>query len=212
MKYYLSKFYKTINEDTYIAEIFGIANEGQLPREVFHIKPATDSWLVMYNSSELPEQNLVRTWISSVINIHLEPVVFHVSKGGIRRFTDAVEDPAPIYRDEEFAMSTKYGGIVSPHGFFGQPVKHSVGMETILGTEAVLNILGTPTSNVFNAGCDAEFFLPVRPGDIIVACPKLADIYEKTGKSGKMLFMAFEVTYKNQDDRIVAIMRHTVIL
>jgi len=143
---------------------------------------------------------------------YLEPVVFEVEKGAIRRFTEAVDDLNPLYTDEEHARSTGFGGIVSPPGFFGQPLKHKVGMETLLGMEAVLNIAGTPKSNVFNAGCEGEFFLPVRPGDIIVGCPKLADLYEKTGKSGRMLFIEFEVTYKNQRDQVVAVMHHTMIL
>ena len=129
---------------------------------------------------------------------YLEPVVFEVEKGAIRRFAEAVDDPNPLYTDEEYARNTPYGGIVSPPGFFGWPVRHKVGMETLLGTEAVLNIAGTPKSNVFNAGNECELFLPVRPGDVLVASPKLAELYEKSGKSGRMLFIVFEVTYNTR--------------
>ena len=146
------------------------------------------------------------------IGMSLEPVIFEVEKGAIRRFAEAVEDSNPLYTDDEYAGNTRYAGIVSPPGFFGQPVKHNVGMETLLGMEVVLNLVGTPRSNVFNAGNDCEFFLPVRPGDILIGCPKLADIYEKSGRSGRMLFVVFEVTYKNQRDQVVAVMRHTIIL
>jgi len=110
---------------------------------------------------------------------YLEPGVFEVEKGPIRRVAEAVDDPNPLYTDEEYARSTGCGGIVSPPGFFGWPVRHKVGMETLLGTEAVLNIAGKPKSNVFKAGNECELFLPVRPGDVLVASPKLAGRYRR---------------------------------
>ena len=43
-----------------------------------------------------------------------EPVIFEIEKGAVRRFVQAVEDPNPLWVDEEYSRKTPYGGIVCP--------------------------------------------------------------------------------------------------
>ncbi len=56
-----------------------------------------------------------------------------------------------------------------------------------------------------------EDFEPVKVGDTVTATGRVADVYEKTGSSGTLLFIIFETDYVNQDGRTVARLRGTAI-
>jgi acyl dehydratase len=56
----------------------------------------------------------------------------------------------------------------------------------------------------FDAGKDIEFGVPVRPGDALTASSTVHDIYEKTGRSGKMNFIILRTTITNQRGESVA--------
>jgi len=45
----------------------------------------------------------------------------------------------------------------------------------------------------------------------VTATGKVADVYEKTGGSGSLLFIIFETEYVNQHRRTVATLRGTMI-
>ena len=42
------------------------------------------------------------------------PYEFHVERGKIREFADAIEDPNPIYRDPAYAAKQGFAGIPAP--------------------------------------------------------------------------------------------------
>ena len=48
-------------------------------------------------------------------------------------------------------------------------------------------------------------------GDSITATGKVADVYEKSGSSGNLLFIIFETEYTNQHGHTVARLRGTAI-
>ena len=56
----------------------------------------------------------------------------------------------------------------------------------------------------FDAGKDIEFGVPIRPGDTIRVSSSVHDIYEKTGRSGSMVFVVVRITLTNQRDELVA--------
>jgi hypothetical protein len=62
-----------------------------------------------------------------------------------------------------------------------------------------------------NGGNRFEYFEPVMIGDQIIARSHLADVYDKSGSSGEMLFIVFETEYTNQRGELVARVRGTVI-
>lgn len=63
----------------------------------------------------------------------------------------------------------------------------------------------------FHAGQGYTSFAPVREGDTLRAASKLLDVYEKTGRSGRMVFMVFELNYTNQDGKRVAAIRQSMV-
>jgi hypothetical protein len=62
-----------------------------------------------------------------------------------------------------------------------------------------------------NGGNRFEYFAPVMIGDRITATGQVADVYEKEGSSGNLLFIIFETSYVNQRGKLVAKLRGTAI-
>lgn len=59
-------------------------------------------------------------------------------------------------------------------------------------------------SGGFDAGKDIEFGAPIRVGDVLSVATSVHDIYEKTGRSGSMIFLVLRTTIRNQRDELVA--------
>jgi len=57
----------------------------------------------------------------------------------------------------------------------------------------------------FDAGKDIEFGVPVRAGDVLTAVSTVHDIYEKTGRSGSMVFVVLRTVVTNQREDEVAV-------
>jgi hydroxyacyl-ACP dehydratase HTD2-like protein with hotdog domain len=57
----------------------------------------------------------------------------------------------------------------------------------------------------FDAGKDIELGVPIRPGDVISIVSSLHDVYEKTGRTGTMIFVVVRFTMTNQRREMVAI-------
>jgi len=130
------------------------------------------------------------------------PTVYEVERGAIRRYADAVGDNNPLYRDEAYAAASTYGGIIAPPGFFGWPAG-TPSMGGAIG-KAITAAMNAGYFRILDAGKSYEFFLPVRPGDVLVGSPKIADISEKEGKSGPMYIISFTTTFTNQNGATVA--------
>jgi len=152
------------------------------------------------------------------IGVVLEPMLYEVERGAIRRFAEAVEDNNPLYWDDEYARTTRYGGVIAPPGFFGLPTGEVPGS----GMDPDMGIQLAPLANALpgmidimqtgvNGGTEIEFFQPVRPGDILLTYYKLVDITEKEGKLGPMVLFTFEQIFKNRIGRVVAVVRNTLI-
>ncbi len=56
-----------------------------------------------------------------------------------------------------------------------------------------------------DAGKDIEFGVPVHVGDMLTSVSAIHDIYEKTGRSGRMGFLVLRTVVTNQEDRSVAV-------
>ncbi|MFC2034429.1 MaoC family dehydratase N-terminal domain-containing protein [Chloroflexota bacterium] len=69
------------------------------------------------------EPQIMNEEIAGLIGRQDDPVILEVERGAVRRYAQATEDPNPLYYDLEYARNSKYGGIISPPGFFGWPVK-----------------------------------------------------------------------------------------
>jgi acyl dehydratase len=62
-----------------------------------------------------------------------------------------------------------------------------------------------------NAGNEFEWLTPVQAGEVLERKTKLADVFEREGKSGKMVFFVLETTYRRPGGQVVAMARATTI-
>ena len=140
-------------------------------------------------------------------------VIMEVERGAIRKYADAVGDRNLLYWDEEYAGNSRYGSITAPAGFFGWPTKWTGAMpiRTKLNDEVSAVLTQVGYSRVVDGGIEYELFCPVRAGDTLTALPRIIDISEREGKTGKMAFVISETTYTNQRGDLIAKARQTMI-
>jgi acyl dehydratase len=143
-----------------------------------------------------------------------EPVILAVERGAIKKFADAVGDHNLLYWDDEYARNSRYGSLIAPPGFFGWPVKWAGSMPL---APKIRDVLTTALAKegyhrLLDGGIEFDFYQPVRAGDTLVAVAKIADIYERESKGGKMVFSVFETSYHNQHGALVGLARQTLIL
>lgn len=142
-----------------------------------------------------------------------ETILLEVEKGAIRKYADAVGDRNPLYWDEEYAKRAGFGGIIVPPGFFGWPARWGIAGPVFgsLSQEVTEAVAEAGYRRRLYGGTEYEFYRHIRAGDILSATPKIKDVYERQGKTGKMVFLVIETTYINQNGELVAKGRETVI-
>lgn len=57
----------------------------------------------------------------------------------------------------------------------------------------------------FDGGKCVEPMLPIHPGDTITAKSEIHDIFEKSGRSGGMMFVVHRMRFFNQRDELVSV-------
>ena len=144
--------------------------------------------------------------LTKLIGKTADVVIFEVEKGAIKKFADAVGDRNPLYWDEEYAGSSRYGSLIAPPGFFGWPIRWTRASPnyTELCQEVGDAAAQAGYGRLLDGAIEYEFFRPVRAGDTLAAMERIANIVEREGKAGKMVFVVREVTYTNQKGGLAA--------
>ena len=128
------------------------------------------------------------------------PAVMEVEKGHILRFAEAIGDPNSQWTDEAAARRGRYGGLTAPPTFLRAMRGATVELPFELSFDRRLD-----------AGSDWAYFQPVRPGDRITAIARIADLTERHGRLGLMVFLTVLTTYRNQFEEVVATQTNTLI-
>jgi acyl dehydratase len=118
------------------------------------------------------------------------PWSYPIERGMISRFARAVGDP----RWQE--------GAVAP-----PTLVLAIGFEQFVYEVISLAPFGT----MLMGGTELECYQPIKPGDEITVVFKISSLRERQGKMGRMAFMTFDSTYKNQSEELVARCRQMVI-
>ncbi len=131
---------------------------------------------------------------------------YQVEAAWIGRFADAFLDANPLWHDAAYAAEEgRFGGISASPTFFAalDPVE----TKELLLDDWVdhLPYKNTGGGNAFN---EVEYFLPVRAGDRITVEVTYTDIFEREGRSGRLLFRIRENVLRNQDGALVAKVRN----
>ena len=127
------------------------------------------------------------------IGLETPPVTMEVEQGAIWRFAEAIGDDNPLWTDESVARKSRYGGVIAPPTFLRSMCDVRVELPFDLSLDRLLD-----------AGSDWEYFEPVRAGDRITAVARIADLTEREGRLGVMIFLTALITYRNQFDEVVA--------
>jgi hypothetical protein len=112
-----------------------------------------------------------------------------VEAGHLKRFAEAIGDPNPRWTRE---APPTFLVALSPAAYHLEEAEEY-------------------GKGWLNGGNRFEYLEPVKVGDRITATSRVADVYEKTGSSGSLLFIIFETEYVNQDGRTIARLRGTAI-
>ena len=125
-----------------------------------------------------------------------EPVPVTIEQ--IKAFSRAIDETNPLFTDEAAAGAGPYRGLVAPPSFAVtfRNGRHFFSHVPRFGTRG------------FDAGKDLEFVAPIRPGDQVRLASHVKEIYEKTGRSGSMVFVVIRSTLRNQKDEVVAHIDH----
>jgi hypothetical protein len=148
-----------------------------------------------------------------------------------RRFIHAIMDEDPLYYDEAYAKQTRYGGIVCaplfPASMSRRPLgtpdplsegfKNNPDFDGLAASGEGKGRRGTPEMDLshiprmLNGGNEIEFFQYMKLGEKTVSKSRIADIYEREGRSGRMVFIITETDVRNEKGELLMISRRTEI-
>ncbi|TET39802.1 MAG: MaoC family dehydratase, partial [Dehalococcoidia bacterium] len=114
-------------------------------------------------------------------------------------------------QDEEYARGTEYGGIIAPPWLLCALMATFPIVSQAKTLPSAVPEVTLPRERVLDGGGEWEFSLPLRVGDTITAHTKLAKVFEREGRMGKMLFFVYETNYTNQRGDLVARSSSTLI-
>jgi len=119
---------------------------------------------------------------------------FPVEAGNVLAFARAIGDDNPVYRDPEYAAASEVAGLIAPPTFTiasaqwdpDYPLRPKPG-QPWYGSGA-----STGTMPAGGGGLHAEqhftYHRPVRVGDVLSASTRPGSTWEKTGRSGRLVF------------------------
>jgi acyl dehydratase len=116
----------------------------------------------------------------------------------INKFVEAIGEQNLLHTDAAAAAKGPYGGLTAPPSF----------AVTFRNGQHFFQHVPRFGKQGFDAGKDVEFVAPIRPGDSVTLSSHVKEIYEKTGRSGSMVFVIVRTTLKNQKDEVVAHVDH----
>ncbi len=125
-----------------------------------------------------------------------------LGRPAIRMYALAIGDFNPAYTDVEFARNQGLQDVMAPPTLICDTWQY---IDSDMDDDGDLYGRGEARElRGLRAGNDYEFFQPVHPDDVITAHWKIKDVYEKTGRSGNLVFQEIEVTFYNQREEMLA--------
>jgi len=127
---------------------------------------------------------------------------FTVTAEDIREFAEAIEDLNPLYLDPDAAHAAGYPNVIAPPMFYlrlrGGRMQPEVPLEPGLAS--------------VHAGQEMEFADELYAGQTYTVTAKIAEVYEKTGRSGTMGIVVREVNIKDSGGKTIVVSRERQIV
>ena len=125
-----------------------------------------------------------------------------MGRSSLRQYALAIGDFNPLYSNREFAKAHGLPDVMAPPTLICDTWQYVDGdmddRGDLLGRGPIRELEG------LRAGNEYEFFQPIHPDDVINAHWKVEDVYEKTGRSGSIIFQVIEITFYNQREELLA--------
>jgi len=151
-------------------------------------------------------------WLGEKPSNDIPYPVFHrvATKELITHMAGAADYWNPLWRDENYARNTRWGGIIAPP-FFEQCIAHG-------GPRFLLKIppeVGTGRMDM--RGHSFEFFYPIRLNDsfrVWIGRPEIEDITMDVKGAPRQFCLKPDIRYINQKDEVVSIfhLMHTITI
>jgi acyl dehydratase len=125
---------------------------------------------------EINHMSRITSEIESLVGQKHGPFRVTVEAGAIRKFADAIGDPNPAYRGPEAIAPPTFPSTFRPEG-------------TYPDVPPDFGDVGLHASQCY------EFDRPLRAGDKIDASFTIVNIYEKSGRSGDLVFVEREYEF-----------------
>ncbi|TDL83068.1 MaoC family dehydratase N-terminal domain-containing protein [Peribacillus frigoritolerans] len=129
-----------------------------------------------------------------------EKVKNSIELGAVRKFAEAIEDPNPLFIDEETGLRSRYERNLAPPTF---PVTLNYG--TIRG-------LKLPSKGMIHGEQSFHYEKPLLVGDTLYCSSKLVNYRERTGSGGSMGMLTIERMGETKDGELLFTMKQVVIL
>jgi acyl dehydratase len=133
---------------------------------------------------------------------------FQVTATDIAKFAHATGETNPIHFDREAAIAAGHDDVVAPTLF---PYVVRMHASALVPTDQLepdgspsADVPPLPTRRAMAGETSIEFGEPVIAGDVITVRKRLADMYEKEGRSGPLVFVEMEFIFTNQRGALVA--------
>ena len=143
---------------------------------------------------------------TSVKGKEYAPFAVTVERGRIKEFARAIGDLSPFYLDDAVGRASEWGDIIAPPTF---PVTFR---DENADTGSMLRDLGVDISRILHGEQEFEHYKPIRPGETYLCRSRIADIYEKTGRSGPMAFVVRETAVTDGENEIVCVVRSITVV
>ena len=140
-------------------------------------------------------------WDRSLIGKEFDRTEEHVTREMLLDYADMMGTTNPIYTDPQAAQAQGFRDIIALPTFI-----------IVQGARPLTPPEMQYTGIGMNAGYDCTFYDVIYPDDTLTFSTCLADLYQKTGRSGTMRFVVRETTITNQHGTTVALMRNPFIL
>lgn len=131
---------------------------------------------------------------------------FQVNRTDIARFARAIGETDPIHFDPEAARAAGHPDVVAPTMFPYVIRMHAASLEGEITEDGSPggDVPPIPTTRAMAGETEISFGAPIVAGDTITVSKRVADLYEKEGRSGALVFVEMEFTFTNQRDQPVA--------
>jgi acyl dehydratase len=134
------------------------------------------------------DANLRKAWDDIVPGAPRKTIPYTLTKEAIELYCKSVGEDHPIYFDEAYAKTTRYGGLIAP------PSIHILLMFSCTPADDWMRSPGT-----VNGGQSWSYNIPARPNDVITLQARALDKFIKRER----LFVVHDNVFFNQDGEVI---------